>query len=112
MSAAPRPWTVSRREPGPRGANGGYDIYDARNFPVLILPDGEVNKQKAYDIVRAINREPLLEEARAALEFLLDSNALGRDCNNQRFDGGDEWVTNVDAFRHAKAVLAKLQKED
>ena len=97
MSATPRPWTVARREPGPRGADGGYDIYDARNFPVLILPDGEVNKQKAYDIVRAVNLLDVMEEAKAALKGLLEY----ANENNQVSD---------DLISYAETVLAKLEK--
>ena len=106
MSATPRPWTVVRREPGPRGADGGYDIFDARNFPVLLLPDGEVNRQKADDIVRAVNT---LDEAKAALE------AMQKAC--------DEWAAkftqrkrtmNVDAYIDAcikcERVLAKMKE--
>ena len=92
MSATPRPWTWDTHE-APRAYHVGMD---ARMLP-----------SQDYGVaLAAVNREPLLEEARRALEFLLASNALGDDCNNPRYDGGDEWVTNVDAFRHAKAVLA------
>ena len=104
MSATPRPWTVVRREPGPRGADGGYDIFDARNFPVLLLPDGEVNRQKADDIVRAVNT---LDEAKAALE------AMQKACDEWAAEFTQKkramnWGIVNDAYIKCGRVLAKL----
>ena len=96
MSSTPRPWTVVRREPGKRGADGGYDIFDAHNFPVLILPDGEVNKQKAYDIVRAVNLLDVMEEAKKVLEDVVNLSA----------------PLSIAQIERARAVLVKLKKDD
>mgnify|MGYP001603986469 CR=1 FL=1 len=96
MSATPRPWTVVRREPGPRGAGGGYDIFDARNFPILILPDGEVNKQKAHDIIHAVNLLDVMEEAKKVLEDVVNLSA----------------PLSMAQIEQARAVLVKLKKED
>ena len=106
MSATPRPWTVVRREPGLRGANGGYDIFDARNFPVLLLPDGEVNRQKADDIVHAVNTLDVMEEAREALDITVREldRLLRRERENNMPDKTIELYCD-----QAKAVLARLK---
>ena len=104
MSATPRPLQVigHGRQLAIVGTTGNGD----NTFPLLVLGKhiaGEEAKPLLDAIVRAVNREPLLDEARAALTDLIE--AVERHSS-----GYHRLPINSKPMKHARLVAAQLAR--